>query len=41
MSKRVAVAAVIAAIIVSIASACVVILQPPTEPSHMRHLVIA
>jgi hypothetical protein len=41
MSKRFAVVAVLLAIIVSIASACVVILQAPTEPSHMRNLVIA
>ena len=41
MSKRFAVVAVMLAIIVSIASACVVILQAPTEPPHMRHLVLA
>jgi hypothetical protein len=41
MSKRVAVAAVIAAIVVSIASAFVVIASAPAQPPHMRHLILA
>ena len=41
MSKRLALAAVVLAIIVSIASACVVIAGAPTEPPHMRQLILA
>jgi hypothetical protein len=41
MSKRLAVVAVLIAIVVSLASACIVIAHSPTEPPHMRNLVIA
>jgi len=41
MSKRVAVAAVIAAIIVSIASVFIVIASTPAEPPHMRNITLA
>jgi len=41
MSKRVALAAVIAAIVVSIASAFVVIASTPAQPPHMRQLILA
>jgi len=41
MSKRIAVIAVMLAIVVSVASACVVIAHAPDEPPHMRHLILA
>ena len=41
MSKRVALAAVIAAIVVSISSAFVVIASTPAQPPHMRQLILA
>jgi len=41
MSKRIAVIAVMLAIVVSVASACVVIAHTPDEPPHMRYLILA
>lgn len=41
MSKRFAAAAVVLAVVISLASACIVILRAPAELPHMRYIVLA